>query len=250
MAILPGARAIMGFPKLRLAAEGWPFLLSGLSLAAILAWVGWGLLSPGLLLRTPLQVLALVVGGLAVFSAFFFRDPLRVPPGGSGLVVAPADGRVISIDEVEEPTVLGGPATRIATFLSVFDVHVQRAPASGRVVHRSYQPGRYLAAWNPRASQENEQASLGIATERDRLLVRQIAGLVARRVVTDPDEGDLLEQGERIGLIRFGSRVDVYLPIHYDVLCEKGDRVKGGSTVVARDTRAGSARSPGGGEDA
>jgi phosphatidylserine decarboxylase len=234
----------MGFPRPRIAPEGWPFVLSGLSLTAILGFMGWGLLSPGVPLRLPIQAAALFVGALAVFSAFFFRDPVRVAPPGADLVLAPADGRILRVDEVEEPTVIGGPALRISTFLSVFNVHVQRAPVSGAVVHREYKPGRYLAAWNPKASEENEQASLGIATGQDRLLVRQIAGLVARRVVTDPEEGDLLELGERIGLIRFGSRVELFLPPHWEVCCKEGDRVRAGDTIMARRLQPGRAEAP------
>ncbi|MFC1661963.1 phosphatidylserine decarboxylase [Gemmatimonadota bacterium] len=221
-------------PGLRMAPEGWPFVLIGTGLTAVLGIVGWGLLPEEAFLRLPLQLAAVVVGALSVFSVFFFRDPLRIPPGTPGLVLAPADGLVLRVEEVEEPSVLQGPATRISTFLSIFDVHVQRAPTAGTVVHKEYKPGRYLAAWNPKASEENEQATLGFSIGVDRFLVRQIAGLVARRVVTDPKEGDRVEQGDRIGLIRFGSRVDLVIPSHWAVECKRGDRVLGGGTVLAR----------------
>jgi phosphatidylserine decarboxylase len=141
---------------------------------------------------------------------------------------------VIDIREVEEPTFLGGVARRITIFLSVFDVHVQRAPVSGTVEHRSYKPGEYAVAWLEKASQDNEQASLGITTPHGRVLVRQIAGLVARRIVTDPVEGDSVERGERIGLIRFGSRVDLFLPLEWEVTCSVGARVRVGATPLAK----------------
>jgi phosphatidylserine decarboxylase len=173
------------------------------------------------------------MGMLTLFTLFFFRDPPRTPPEGDRLVLSPADGRVIQITSVDEPTFLEGPATRISIFLSIFDVHLQRAPLSGTVGHRSYNPGGFAPAWAEKASDENEQASLGIESDAGRILVRQIAGLVARRVVTDPEEGDTLLRGERIGIIRFGSRVDLFLPPDWEVTCTKGDRAVAGETVLA-----------------
>jgi phosphatidylserine decarboxylase len=129
---------------------------------------------------------------------------------------------------------MGGPARRISIFLSVFDVHVQRAPVSGTVEHRSYRPGKYAVAWLDKASEDNEQASLGITTPYGRVLVRQIAGLVARRIITDPAEGDRVARGDRIGLIRFGSRVELFLPLDWEITCAVGDRVRVGLTVLAR----------------
>ncbi|HET9948161.1 MAG TPA: phosphatidylserine decarboxylase, partial [Longimicrobiales bacterium] len=168
---------------MRLAREGWPFVAVGLALAA----AGWVLaLGIGGL---PTSVLAGVLNLAAVFTLWFFRDPARPLPARADLVVAPGEGRVIDIREMDEPTYLGAAARRISIFLSVFDVHVQRAPVSGVVEHRSYRPGAYAVAWLDKASEENEQASLGIATPHGRVLVRQIAGLVARRIVTDPSEG-------------------------------------------------------------
>lgn len=219
--------------KPRMAPEGWPFVLSGIGVFAVLALLGWTTLDPGGPARAGLQLAAMAAAGLTLFTAYFFRDPLRVPPKDPWSVLAPADGRVLEITEVEEGEVMGGAATRITIFLSIFNVHVQRAPLSGKVVRRRYKPGLYLAAWNPKASQENEQASLGLATDLGPVMVRQIAGLVARRVVTDPQEGDSVRRGERIGLIRFGSRVDLFLPPSLSLECAPGDRVKAGLTVVA-----------------
>ena len=140
----------------------------------------------------------------------------------------------MSISEVDEPTFMDDPARRITIFLSIFDVHVQRAPVSGLVEHRSYKPGKYLAAWNEKASADNEQSSIGISTPQGKVLVRQIAGLIARRIVSDPSEGDEVAHGTRIGLIRFGSRVDLFIPLDWQLVSSVGDRVRVGSSVLAR----------------
>lgn len=221
---------------IRMAPEGRPFTLTGAALTA--STTGGAVLTgyapdPGLwhpVLWSLSALLAVATG----FVVYFFRDPERLSLGGSGEIVAPADGRVLGIADVDEPAFMRGPARRISIFLSLFDVHVQRAPLPGRVELRRYHPGRYLAAWSPKASEENEQAWLGIVSGPHRILVRQIAGLVARRVVTYPREGDTLLKGERIGLIRFGSRVDLFLPPTCEVVCREGDRTRGGATVVAR----------------
>lgn len=225
---------------IRIAPEGWPFLGAGAALAALLATGAWAvsLRSSGWV-GNGLFAAAAFMALLTLFTAFFFRDPLRVPPRGEGLVLAPADGRIIQITQVDEPTFMEGPSTRITIFLSIFNVHLQRAPVSGSVGHRGYKPGGFAAAWVEKASEENEQASLGILSGTDRVLVRQIAGLVARRVVTDPEEGDTLRRGERIGLIRFGSRVDLFLPPAWELTCQKGDRAVGGETVLARIPQGG-----------
>jgi phosphatidylserine decarboxylase len=213
---------------LRLAREGFPFV----SIALLLAAAAWLVAS-----RTggpAFTGTAVLFTLLALFVVWFFRDPTPRIPVDVGLVVAPGEGRVIDIREIEEPSFLGSTARRITIFLSVFDVHVQRAPVSGRVEHRSYKPGKYAVAWLEKASVDNEQASLGITTPHGRVLVRQIAGLVARRIVTDPVEGDTVERGQRIGLIRFGSRVDLFLPLAWEVTCAVGDRVRVGATPLAR----------------
>jgi phosphatidylserine decarboxylase len=224
---------------MRIAPEGWPFVLIGLSVTVILALsAGFEGTSFGPASRSLLGWMAVLTGLLTVFTLYFFRNPAPRTPQGEDLVLAPGEGRVIQIVEMDEPVFLEGPSTRISIFLSVFNVHVQRAPVSGRVRYRDYNPGRYLAAWNPKASEENEQASLGIQTGDSRVLVRQIAGLVARRVVTDPVEGDSVTRGARIGLIRFGSRVDLFIPRSWEVTCQEEDKVKVGETVMARTTPA------------
>jgi len=179
-------------------------------------------------------VAGLVLTVLATFVAFFFRDPRHALPADADAVLAPGQGRVVDIREVDEPTFIEGACRRISIFLSIFDVHVQRAPVSGVVEHRAYRPGTYAVAWLEKASEDNEQASLGITTPRGKVLVRQIAGLVARRIVTDPSEGDRVERGSRIGLIRFGSRVDLFLPLDWEVTCAVGDRAVAGLTTLAR----------------
>ena len=224
---------------MRIAPEGWPFVLIGLAVTVLLALsAGFGGASFGPTSRSLLGWMAVLTGLLTVFTLYFFRNPTPRTPEGEGLVLAPGEGRVIQIVEMDEPVFLKGPSTRISIFLSVFNVHVQRAPVTGRVEYRDYNPGKYLAAWNPKASEENEQASLGILAGDSRVLVRQIAGLVARRVVTDPMEGDSVTRGDRIGLIRFGSRVDLFIPPEWEVTCSEGDKVKVGETVMATMTPA------------
>ena len=211
----------------RFAREGYPFILAGL-IAAALAWAA----VPAWDARMALPASALTV--LAGFVCYFFRDPERNAPAENGTVLAPADGKIIDVREVGEPSFFGGRCRRITIFLNVFNVHVQRAPVSGRVVHREYRAGEYAVAWHPKASEVNEQASLGLGAPAGRVLVRQIAGLIARRIVTYPEIGDDVRQGDRIGLIRFGSRVDLFIPHDWPVCCEVNDKVRGGSTVCAR----------------
>lgn len=210
------------------APEGRPFLAGGGVLAAAM-WAAAAAGAGG----TATAAAAGLFSVLALFVLWFFRDPSPATPGHPA-VVAPGQGRVILVEEADEPSFLGGRCRKISIFLSVFDVHVQRAPVSGTVEHRLHRPGAYAVAWAQKASDENEQASLGLATEHGRVLVRQIAGLVARRIVTDPAEGEDVRRGERIGLIRFGSRVDLFLPLEWEVTCRVGDRVKVGETELAR----------------
>ena len=219
----------------RLAPEGWPFIVIGLLATGALmgiAWAAGSSIPPAL--RTTLLWGGWILALLTVFTVYFFRNPTPDIPPGEDLVVAPGEGRVIQITQVEEPAYLKGPATRISIFLTVFNAHVQRAPISGEVGYRHYNPGKYLAAWNPKASEENEQASIGIQSGPHKVLVRQIAGLIARRVVTDHGEGQMVSRGDRIGIIRFGSRVDLFIPPGWEVMCGEGDKVRVGESVLAR----------------
>lgn len=218
---------------MKFAREGAPFMWPSLGVAiALWVLVGTGV-GAGSWWAPAVAGLATVVTA-AVF--FFFRDPDREVPTDPTLVLAPGDGRIAEIREIEEAPFLGGPARRISIFLSLFDVHVQRAPVAGRVGYKAHEPGAFLAAWSSEASEANEHTSLGIVSGGERVLVRQITGLVARRIVTRPEEGDELEAGERYGLIRFGSRVDTFVPAHWTITCQVGERAVGGETVLAERT--------------
>ncbi len=180
---------------------------------------------------------AWVLAGITAWVIYFFRDPARVTPVKVGLVVSSADGRISSIEKVRPPTELGmGPEerTRISTFLSVFDVHINRAPVAGRIARSVYIPGLFLNAAVDKASEDNERRAIVIETsDGAEIGVVQIAGMIARRIVTFSDIGDTLHVGERFGLIRFGSRVDVYLPVGKTALVSVGQRAIAGETVFA-----------------
>jgi phosphatidylserine decarboxylase len=168
---------------------------------------------------------------LGCFVFYFFRDPERSIPSEFGSVVSPADGRVVQI--VEEPldTVMG---RRISIFLSIWDVHVQRAPVAGSIANVVYRPGRFYAALRSAASVENEQNIIYVRAQAGTLVFKQIAGAIARRVICWKHEGETVSLGERVGLIRFGSRVDVWLPLEAEVLVRRGQKVKGGESILAK----------------
>ncbi len=210
------------------AREGHPFMF----IAAAIAVGGFAL---ALTRKSwPLWLLALLLTLVALWVAAFFRDPERTGPRGPRLVIAPADGRVVQVMEVDEPAFLGGRAIRIAIFMNVFNVHVNRYPVSGAVRYVKYVPGKFLNAADDKASLENEQSAVGVETATGhRVLFNQIAGLIARRIVTYSTTGDTAVQGERYGLIRFGSRVDVYVPVGSRVQVKVGDRPSAGTTVLA-----------------
>jgi phosphatidylserine decarboxylase len=170
---------------------------------------------------------------LAVWVVAFFRDPERQWTRGERLIVAPADGKVVSVVEVDEPAFMGGRAVRVSIFMNVFDCHVNRYPVDGTVAYRHYNPGSFGHAGGEKSSLANEQASIGLDTPRGKVLVRQIAGLVARRIVTDHQVGTAVRQDERMGMIRFGSRVDLFLPLGTRVLAHVGETTRVGVTVVA-----------------
>ena len=168
---------------------------------------------------------------LGLFVLYFFRDPERQIPGEPGAVVSPADGRVVEV--VDEP--LGDrPGKRISIFLSVFDVHVNRAPVAGQVRRVDYHRGAFMAAWKEKASSANEQNAITIATPAGEMTFKQIAGWVARRILCWTRIGDEVRIGQRIGMIRFGSRVDVWLPADAEILVQRGQHVAGGATQIAR----------------
>jgi phosphatidylserine decarboxylase len=201
-------------------------------------YYGFGLLGVAFLVRalTGGWVWALIPVLLAVFFLWFFRDPERAVPDGPGLIVSPGDGLVTEVARIDT---LEGPRQRISIFLSVFDVHVNRCPIAGTLRQVRYQNGKYLNAMNPDSADQNEQNVVSVAGDGIEVVFKQIAGLLARRIVFDYKAGDRLERGQRVGLIKFGSRVDVELPADVRVRVAKGERVKGGASILAEIVLAG-----------
>jgi phosphatidylserine decarboxylase len=211
---------------MRIAPEGWPFVRVAIAfdIALLVIWYSW----PGW------TVVLVAIGVLlSIWVAAFFRDPERPGPRGDHLVLAPADGRVCGIAQVEEPMYLHRTATRISIFMSVLNVHVNRYPVSGEIEVVHYNPGEFTVASHDKASLVNEQSSVGIRSPQGPVLVRQIAGSIARRIVTDAGPGDQAVQGERLGMIRFGSRVDLFLAPGAAVKVALGQTVRGGQSVLA-----------------
>jgi phosphatidylserine decarboxylase len=201
----------------------------------VLAWaIGVALLLLAIHYGTMAWWVVAVIGlALAVWVVAFFRDPVRSGQRGDRLILAPADGKVVGILEVEEPAFFKGPAVRISIFMNVFNCHVNRYPTDGVIRYRHYNPGKFGHAAAEKSSLDNEQASVGVVAPQGKVLIRQIAGLIARRIVTDHDVGTTVHQGERMGMIRFGSRVDLFLPPGTPVLVKTGDTTLVGVTVVA-----------------
>lgn len=215
---------------MRIAPEGWPFIAIAWTLA-----LGSALLAARTGSGAPWWVVSGILAVLAVWVVAFFRDPIRPGPRGPQYVLAAAEGKVLLITEVDEPMYVKERAVRISIFLSVFDVHVNRYPVDGAVELVHYNKGKFLHAADEKASLDNEQSSIGIRGPRGPVLVRQIAGLIARRIVTDAEPGDRAAQGARLGLIRFGSRTDVFIPLSARpvIRVKPGDRVRVGGTVLA-----------------
>jgi phosphatidylserine decarboxylase len=210
------------------------FAREGLLFIAIAALIAGGTFALALNRRSwPLWLLAFLLTLIALWVAYFFRDPERSGPRGERVVIAPADGKVVLIQEVDEPAFMGGRTKRVSIFMNVFNVHVNRYPVTGTVRYVKYNPGKFLNAAVEKSSMENEQMSVGIETGGVRVLVRQIAGLIARRIVTYSKEGEHVEQAQRMGLIRFGSRVDVFLPLDAVVTAKIGDMTVAGTSVIA-----------------
>jgi len=199
--------------------DGYIYGLSLIAVAVVLVWItgtlAWGI-APVL---------------LAAFFLWFFRDPQRMIPSGAGLIVSPGDGLVTETVVIDTPQ---GPRQRISIFLSVFDVHVNRSPIGGVVSRVHYQKGQYLNAMNPASAEHNEQNVVTVRDEGIEVTFKQIAGLLARRIVFNHGEGARLERGQRVGLIKFGSRVDVVIPAGAALRVKVGERVKGGSSVLAQ----------------
>ena len=180
---------------------------------------------------SPLIWLAGASGLLLLFVLNFFRDPERTIPNDERVVVSPGDGKVVEIVE-EKDALLDEPYRRISIFLNVFNVHVQRTPVAGRIEQIKYNKGKFLNAASHKASLDNEQNSMIIHTGKEKVLVKQIAGLIARRIVCWAKEGDNYNLGQRFGLIRFGSRVDLFLPLNAEIKVSLGDHVSGGSSII------------------
>jgi phosphatidylserine decarboxylase len=203
---------------LPIASEGWGFILAPLALALALFPVG------GVALAGPCVL-------LAAFMAFFFRDPERTPPSLGGAILAPADGKVVDARAAVDDAFVG-PAQAVSIFLSPLDVHVNRAPLAGLVVEVEHRPGAKTAAFRVAASERNERTSIAIQGEAGRVVVRQIAGVLARRIVCRVRPGDKLAAGQRFGMIRFGSRADVIMPAAVQLRVRVGDRVRAGESVL------------------
>jgi len=211
-----------------IAREGFPFILIGLILAGIffsiwrISGSQWGM------------VVGCLMSVLTLWVVWFFRDPDRTPLSSDVLAaVSPADGKIIGIDTLQNHDFVGGPTTKISIFLNVFDVHVNRIPLDGSVAFINYHPGKFFVASLDKASEENERCEIGLTTRNGNIVVKQIAGLIARRIVCRLSDGDTVTRGQRFGLIRFGSRTELYLPASASVAVHVGDKVKGGETILA-----------------
>jgi phosphatidylserine decarboxylase len=207
---------------MRIAKEGYPFILLPAALAAGAWGIGW-------------TSFAILLGILALGFLGFFRDPERCPPDGEGLIVAPADGKVVSITKAKQGLLMKNADSRVSIFLSPLDVHINRSPVAGEVVEIKHRPGKFVAAYKDEASKTNEQNSLKLIDDRRREVeVVQVAGVLARRIICRAKEKELLSRGARFGLIMFGSRTDLYLPANSRIEVAEGQRVKGGETIIGR----------------
>jgi phosphatidylserine decarboxylase len=204
--------------RIPIASDGYRFIIPLAIITVVLA-------------LTPLLWLAGASGLLLLFVLNFFRDPERTIPNEEGVIVSPGDGKVVEIVE-EKDALLDEPYRRISIFLNVFNVHVQRTPVAGRIERIKYNKGKFLNAASHKASLDNEQNSMIIHTGKEKILVKQIAGLIARRIVCWAKEGDNYSLGQRFGLIRFGSRVDLFLPLNAEIKVSLGDHVSGGSSII------------------
>ena len=210
--------------RLPLAREGYPLMGGAAAVTLVLFLIGW-------------VIPAVLALALTVFIVSFFRDPERTPPNGPGLIVSPADGRVIKVARIQDNRFLNSDATLVSIFMSPLNVHVNRSPATGRVVDTRYNPGKYFRAFADKASLDNEQNAVLLEDEQGRrLCFVQIAGFLARRIVCYLRPGMAIERGQRYGMIMFGSRADIYLPLAAQVRVNVGDRARGGLTVIAEWT--------------
>lgn len=178
------------------------------------------------------KVLAIIPFILLLFVVYFFRDPYRKIDFNENTIISPADGTIMDINEVDSSDFENGKAKKISIFLSLFNVHINRSPISGKVIYKGYRPGKYLPAFKSHASELNERNTICIENERVKVIVHQITGLVARRIVCWSNEGDILKKGEKFGLIKFGSCTELLVPTDIEIVAKKGDVVRGGLTVL------------------
>lgn len=212
------------------AREGYFTIGLFITLTAMVCTFAWLFLANWMVY--PISVIMVVLTGIIIY---FFRDPDRPLPQDENVVISPADGKVVLIKEIDEPVYIKGKATQISIFLSPLDVHVNRNPVSGKLEYVKYHPGEYLMAWNEHSSELNERADFGVLhSSGTRLLFRQITGFLARRIVYHISEGDELKAGERFGIMKFGSRMDVVVPGNVDIQVKEGDRTSASETVLGR----------------
>lgn len=206
-----------------------PMLIIGFSL----------ILLSGFVLQNASSWISAILGIIIIlFTLWFFRDPQRIIPSSAisdpSIIIAPADGKIVEIIEMEEKEFFKGKARQISIFLSPLDVHVNRSPVSGTVEFYRYMQGDYMVAWHPKASELNEQSRIGVQNEFGKVFFKQITGVLARRIVCTVKQGDVLETGEQIGMMKFGSRMDIILPLDAEILVHKDERTRGGETIIAR----------------
>lgn len=179
------------------------------------------------------------LGILCFLTVYFFRDPNRETPDDDSLIISPADGKVVLIKQVDEPEYMNQPATQVSIFLSPLNVHVNRVPFTGSVEYVKYSPGQYLMAWEDHASELNERAHFGVKhASGTKVLFKQITGFLARRIVYDLKEGDSVKAGDRFGIMKFGSRMDLILPDNVEILVEKGDKTVAGESIIGKFNRS------------
>jgi len=208
--------------------EGTGTIIGLVVFAALLGYLGFHFHNNVIIVLFYLNVI------LVGFSFYFFRDPKRTPPDDPNVIVSPADGKVIEIVEMDEPEFIEGKATRVAIFLSLFDVHINYVPYEGVVEYLRYNKGKFHPAYSDKASNENEHAIIGLETKYGKLLFKQMAGIAARRVVCRLKMGEHVTTGQKFGIIKFGSRMEVYIPDWAQVTVKKGDRLRAGESVIAR----------------
>ena len=209
-----------------MAKEGWDLVLPAILLALIFWFLSW------LYKCVPTLFLAIIFSLLVLLLVFFFRDPKRIVPNGEDIILAPADGHIDEIERLPLVDFLEDAGLRISIFMSIFDVHINRLPISGEVKYVKHKPGKFLPAFKKNSSEENAQTEIGIENPNLRVILRQIVGFTARRIVCRLKVGDKIKMGHRFGMIKFGSRVELLLPHSVEIKVKLGDKVKAGETII------------------